>query len=166
MIGETLFAILGLMKFELLGLKIIDGPSEIYTDDAPKDVQNLVRFIAKKFHEFSSEESLKKKINSFKTLALVLRGQNVEAEIDSVYDRERLKFRAEIGDKFEDVAYEGSPQAIFLTNFDSCDLLLKHLHQRGLVKLFQDFKENFEHLNNSFDFYQGVYKPLIESMPS
>lgn len=47
---------------------------------------------------------LRKKITEFKSLVLVLRGRNAEANISKIYDRETLKFiGGEIGH------FEGSP---------------------------------------------------------
>jgi hypothetical protein len=53
------------------------GKKELYNENVPKEVQKIVKCIAYKFHESSSEIKLRKKLLEFKTLALVLRGQDI-----------------------------------------------------------------------------------------
>ena len=58
------------------------GKKELYNENIPKEVQKIVKCIAYKLHESllsiesSSEIKLRKKLLEFKTLALVLRGQD------------------------------------------------------------------------------------------
>ncbi len=56
------------------------------------EIRTLFKKIAYKFYDGYSDLRLRKKIIEFKTLALVLRGRNVETNISKVYDRETLKF--------------------------------------------------------------------------
>lgn len=76
-IGSTLHAILNQLDVELLGLRVMKGKKELYNENVPKEVQKIVKCIAYKFHESSSEIKLRKKLLEFKTLALVLRGQDI-----------------------------------------------------------------------------------------
>lgn len=78
MIGETLHAILNLAELELLGLRVINAKRELYLDCVPNEVQKTIKCIAYKFHELATELKLRKKLDEFKTVALVLRGQDVQ----------------------------------------------------------------------------------------
>lgn len=99
--------------FELLGLKILNAKKELYNELVPVDIRTLFKKVAYKFYEGAySDLRLRKKITEFKTLVLVLRGRNVDANISKIYDRETLKFLDNENVGF----YEGSPQGIFLTN--------------------------------------------------
>ena len=94
-IGNTLNAILNMMEVELLGIKVVDAKKQIYFDNVPKEVRHTFKSVAYKFHEDSKEFKLRKQISELKCIVLVLRGQDVEGQIDSVYDREKLRFRQE-----------------------------------------------------------------------
>ena len=71
----------------MLGLKLIDAKREVYNELVPVDVRVLIKKIAYKLHSGAPDLRLRKKITEFKTLALVLRGRNVEAHISKIFDR-------------------------------------------------------------------------------
>ena len=104
------------MDVELLGLRVIKGKKELYQEQVPKEVQFTVKCVAYKFHESSSEMKLRKKLIEFKTLALVLRGQDIQGQLSQIYDLEKLRFKSEHSEGFEDMSFEDNPHVIFLTN--------------------------------------------------
>ena len=67
-------AILGSLDVELLGMRFVKARKEIYGKEMPRKVEDLVRSVAYKFHEGADDEAMRRKINEFKTLVLVLRG--------------------------------------------------------------------------------------------
>ena len=83
---------------------MINAKREIYNELVPVEIRTLFKKLAYKFYESYPDLRLRKKITEFKTLALVLRGRNVENSIGKIYDRERLKFLNN-----DATAYEGSP---------------------------------------------------------
>jgi hypothetical protein len=91
-------------QFELIGIKLINAKREIYNELVPVEIRTLFKKLAYKFYESYPDLRLRKKITEFKTLALVLRGRNVENSVGKIYDRERLKFLNN-----DATAYEGSP---------------------------------------------------------
>jgi len=78
MIGEILEGLLNKFDFELLGLKVVKGNKHIYKDSVSISVINTFKAIACKFHEDTNDLKLRKKVKDFKTIALVLRGIDVE----------------------------------------------------------------------------------------
>jgi hypothetical protein len=102
-IGDILQALLKQCHFELLGLKIVKAKKHFYLDTVPLEIKNTIKSIAFKFHEHNSDLKLRKKMFEFKSLVLVLRGRNIENTIDSIYDREKLKFLNDFG------LYEATP---------------------------------------------------------
>ena len=97
-------------NFELIGIKVFNCKKEIYNELVPVEIRTLFKKIAYKFYDGYPDLRLRKKITEFKTLALVLRGRNVENNISKVYDRETLKFQG--GPELS--IYETS--GLFLTN--------------------------------------------------
>ena len=77
-IGDTLNAILNSLDVELLGMRVVNAKKDLFKTTAPEEVQKLFKCIAYKFHELSSELKLRRKLIDFKTLVLVLRGQNLQ----------------------------------------------------------------------------------------
>lgn len=94
-IGDTLHAILNELDAELLGIRLINAKKDIFKTTASIEVQKLFKCVAYKFHELSTDLKLRQKLIDFKTLVLVLRGQNLQGQVDKIYDLEKLKFRPE-----------------------------------------------------------------------
>ena len=67
-------AILGSLDVELLGMRLVKARKEIYVKEVPRKVEDLVRRVAYKFHDGADDEGMRRKMNEFKTLVLVLRG--------------------------------------------------------------------------------------------
>ena len=67
----------------------------LFYSEVPSTVQHLFKSVAYKFnrHHVLDEIKMRRKMFSFKTFVLVLRGLDVENRIDDVYDRESLKFK-------------------------------------------------------------------------
>lgn len=151
-IGETLHAILNLVELELLGLRIINAKRELYLECVPAEVQKTIKCVAYKFHELATELKLRKKLDEFKTLALVLRGQDVQGQLDKIYDRQKMKFLPDVVSGLDAVDYEATPHALFLTNPDATRPLIDFFLQSQYIKLYQDLKENFRHCNNLVQF--------------
>lgn len=95
-------------------------------------------------------------MKEFKTLALVLRGQDVEKKIDSIYDREKMKFTEEAGAGLEEMSYETNPHVVFLTNTDKKKPIIDFITETRYIKLYQDMKLNFNHLNSSIEYYEQM----------
>ena len=95
---------------------MIKAKKELYYPEVPKDIKNIIRSVAYKFHESATGIPLRKKIIDFKTLALVLRGQNIQGQIDKIYDRDRMKFRPECTEGLDEMAFQGTPHTLFITN--------------------------------------------------
>ena len=74
------------MDAELLGIRLVNAKKDISKTTASSEVQKLFKCIAYKFHELSTELKLRQKLIDFKTLVLVLRGQNLQGQIDKIYD--------------------------------------------------------------------------------
>lgn len=133
-----------LTQFEVIGCKIINTKKEIYNELVPVEVRNLFKKIAYKFYEGYTDLRLRKKITEFKSLVLVLRGRNVDANISKIYDRETLKFTGTDAGH-----YEGSPQGIFLTNRDALEPFFNFVLNTKIIKLYNDFAHSHEHLMDS-----------------
>lgn len=82
-----------MLDMELLGVKVINAKKELYLETVPTEVKDTIKCIAQKFHALSNEIALRRKMTYFKTFALVLRGQNVQGQINAIYDLEKLKFK-------------------------------------------------------------------------
>lgn len=93
-------------------------------------------------------------MKEFKTLALVLRGQDVENKIGSIYDREKMKFTEEAGPGLEEMSYETNPHVVFLTNIDKKKPIIDFITETKYIKLYQDMKQNYNHLNSSVEYYE------------
>lgn len=102
-------------------------------------------------------------MKEFKTLALVLRGQDVEKKIDSIYDREKMKFTDEAGAGLEEMSYETNPHVVFLTNIDKKKPIIDFITATKYIKLYQDMKLSFNHLNSSIDYYEQIIQPNFNS---
>lgn len=63
-----------MIELELLGLRVVDAKRELDIDCVPEEVRKIVKCMAYKFHQMATEIKLRKKIDEFKTFALVLRG--------------------------------------------------------------------------------------------
>lgn len=153
-VGNTLHAIMNLLDFELLGLRVINAKKELYLGHVPIDVKNTIKSVACKFHEVSQDFKLRKKIRDFKTLALVLRGQDVENQIDSVYDREKMKFIDETSIGLGEISYETTPHVVFLTNKDGKKPMIDFITETKYIKMYQDMKHSFNHLNGSVQYFE------------
>jgi hypothetical protein len=151
-IGDILHVLLNLLDLELLGLKVVNAKKELYLNTVPKEVQKILKCIAHKFHELSTEIKLRRKLIEFSTFALVLRGQNVQGQIDRVYDRERLKFKQEFLAGLEDFSFEATSQVVFLTNDSTKAPLIDFLLETEYINLFQDMSKDHSHLRNSVDY--------------
>lgn len=116
MIGETLRAILNLAELELLGLRVIHAKRELYLDCVPEEVQKIIKSVAYKFHELATELKLRRKLGDFRTLALVLRGEDVQGQLDKIYDRQKMKFLPDVVSGLDAVDYESTPHTLFVTN--------------------------------------------------
>lgn len=162
-VGETVHALLNLLNLELIGLKLVTAKTEIYNDLVPKDVKAVIRSVACKLHANSIDYKLRRKMTEFRTLALVLRGQNIEGQIDKVYDRETSKFRDEQALGLEAVTYEGTPHVVFVTNNKAKQPLLDFFASTKYVNLFQDIKQSYSHLNGSQLFCSKVLEPSFEA---
>lgn len=112
--------------------------------------------MAYKFHELATELKLRKKLDEFKTVALVLRGQDVQGQLDKIYDRQKMKFRTEVVSGLDSVDYEATPHALFLTNPDTTKPLIDFFLQSQYIKLYQDLKENWGHLSNLVRFGEQI----------
>lgn len=143
-IGDVLGVLHKQSGFELLGLKVINAKREIFLEAVPNDIKTAFKSIAFKFYEHHPDLKLRKKLVEFKTLALVLRGRNVEHSIDAIYDREKNKFIADFG------LYEATPQVLFLTNQQILEgYLFDFILSTKIVKLYNDFTMSHEHLMDS-----------------
>lgn len=91
----------------------------------------------------------------FKTLALVLRGQNAEGELDKIYDREKLTFRATLAEECDDLPFETAPHVVFVTHKDTKAPLIDFILGTRYVKLFHDPRQTFGHLANSVAYHDG-----------
>ena len=129
-------------RFELLGMKLVNCKREIFNELVPVEIRTLFKKIAFKFHEGMPDLRLRKKISEFKTLVVILRGRNVENNIDKIYDRERLRFT-------DMSIFEGAPQAVFLTNQVQLEPFFNFLLTSKLVKLYNDFGVSHEHIMDS-----------------
>lgn len=109
----------------------------------PVEIRTLFKKIAYKFYDGYPDLKLRKKITEFKTLALVLRGRNVENNISKVYDRETLKFQG--GPELS--IYETS--GLFLTNQAYVEPFFNFLLNTKMIKLYTDFAMSHEHLMDS-----------------
>jgi hypothetical protein len=118
-------------------------------------VQKLFKCVAYKFHELSSELKLRRKLIEFKTLVLVIRGQNLAGQIDKIYDCEKLKFRPEFSQAkgIDEMSYQGTPHTLFLLNQETKKPLMDFFMETQFIKLNTDLTRNYNHLNNSVDFY-------------
>ena len=130
--------------FELLGAKIVNAKKQIYNELVPVEIRTLIKKVAYKFYEGYQDLRLRKKIAEFKTLALVLRGRNVENCLSKIYDREKLKF---IGSDL--TMFEGMPQGIFQTNRLLLEPMFDFLLNSKMIKLYNDFALSHEHLMDS-----------------
>lgn len=85
----------------------------LFFSEVPVSVQHLFKSVAYKFntHHLHDEILMRRKMFSFKTFVLVLRGMDVESKIDEIYDRELLKFKNLLVSAVDNIA-----QAVFLTN--------------------------------------------------
>ena len=81
--------------FEIVGMRMVDMRKNLFYSEVPSAVQHLFKSVAYKFnrHHVLDEIKMRRKMFSFKTFVLVLRGMDVENRIDEVYDRESLKFK-------------------------------------------------------------------------
>jgi len=102
-------------------------------------------------------------MKEFKTLALVLRGQDVEKQIDSIYDREKMKFTEEVGAGLEELSYEANPSVLFLTNNEKKKPITDFIIETKYIKMYQDMKLSFNYLNGSVDFYEKMIQPHMKS---
>lgn len=135
MIGDILNVILHQCGFEILGMRIIDMRKNLWYKEVPKSVQQLFKSVAYQFNKQHKHEEakLKKKMFSFKTFVLVLRGMNAENRIDDVYDREKLQFR-----HHEQFNVEQGAQAVFLTNQQYLKPFFSFVLQTKLLQLYHD----------------------------
>jgi hypothetical protein len=74
---------------------------------------------------------------------LVLRGNDVENRLDSIYDREKCKFLDSFG------VYEMSPQTLFLTNPEPLKIMLDFIIKSEYIKLYHDVTSPLSHLVDS-----------------
>lgn len=116
MIGDILNTLLNVLDLELLGLKVVHAKKELKKDSVPEEVRKTLKCIAYKFHEVTTEIKQRRKLIEFTTFALVLRGQNVQGQIDMIYDRSILKFKHDFIAGLEDFSFEATPHVVFLTN--------------------------------------------------
>lgn len=99
-------------------------------------------------------------MKEFKTLALVLRGQDVEKQIDSIYDREKMKFID--GNGLEELSYSANPAVLFLTNDEKKKPLTDFIIQTKYIKMYQDLKLSFSYLNGSVDYFEKIQPFMSE----
>lgn len=125
-------------------------------ESVPVEVQKTVKCVAYKFHELSTDIKLRKKLDEFKTLVLVLRGQDVQGQLDKIYDRQKMKFIPEVVRGLDVVDYEATPHALFLTNPPTTRPIIDFILKTQYIKLFQDLKENYCHFSNSIQFNQQM----------
>jgi len=151
-IGDTLHAIINQLDLEVLGLRVINAKKELYYPEIPVEIKKIMRSLAYKFHENATGIPLRRKLIEFKTLALVLRGQDIQGQIDKIYDRERMKFRPECTEGLDEMAFSGTPHTIFITNNETKKPLIDFIFETDYVKLYSDLSTNHNHLNNSIDF--------------
>jgi hypothetical protein len=57
---------------------MVNAKKELYYPGVPAEIKKIIRSVAYKFHESATGIPLTKKIMDFKTLVLVLRGQNIQ----------------------------------------------------------------------------------------
>jgi hypothetical protein len=147
-------------NFELIGIKVVNCKKDIYNELVPVEIRTLFKKIAFKFYSGYPDLRLRKKITEFKTLALVLRGRNVENNISKIYDRETLKFS---GSATELSIYETS--GLFLTNQAHVEPLFNFLLNTMMIKLYTDFAMSHEHLMDS-PFYSYLLHHNVERVES
>lgn len=135
-------AIINQLDLEVLGLRMINAKKELYYPEIPVEIKTLIRQVAFKFHESATGIPLRKKIMEFKTLAIVLRGQDIQGSIDKIYDRERMKFRPECTEGLDDMAFQGTPHTLFITNNETKKPLIDFLLETDYIKLYTDLSCN------------------------
>lgn len=145
---------------ELLGVKIVKANKDLFTREVPTSVKSLVKSVAYKFHGDSTELKLRKKMKDFTCLMLVIRGANLEGEIDKVYDRERLRFRQEVVPGFEDQL--ATPYVLFVTNDQSKQVMIDFALETKYVKMYQDCNQSFDFLNSSLDFHMKMKTQIVK----
>jgi acyl-ACP thioesterase len=63
-----------------------------------------------------------------------------------------MKFRPECTEGLDEMAFQGTPHTIFITNNETKKPLIDFLFETDYVKLYTDISTNHDHLNNSIDF--------------
>ena len=91
-IGDTFNAIINLMDVEILGCKLINSKRDIFVQGVSEEVISFIKGIGIRFNQVSSEVKFARKIANFESIVLLLRGQDIEGQIDKIYDRQKLKF--------------------------------------------------------------------------
>ena len=134
---------------------------ELYQENIPQEVQKTLKCIAYKFHELSTGSKLRRKLREFETFALVLRGQNVQGQIDTIYDREKLKFKQDLLPGLDDLSFKATPHVVFVTNEQTKQPLIDFLLETQYINLFQEMSEDYGHLKNSVDYHNRVVQPYV-----
>lgn len=150
------------MDVELLGTKIVRAKKDLYLDNVPREVRKVFKMVAYKFYAENVELKLRKKIGELSCLMLVLRGQNIEGQIDSVYDREKLKFRAEMAPGLEDLSYKLTPHVLFVSNCTQKEPVIDFLLQTKYMNMYLDTKQSFTHLNDSKEYSEKYVEPSLK----
>ena len=63
-----------------------------------------------------------------------------------------MKFLPEVVRGLDNIDYEATPHVLFLTNPSQTAPLLDFFFRSQYIKMYQDIKESFNHLNNSVQF--------------
>jgi hypothetical protein len=134
----------------------LNAKREIYNELVPVQVRQIVKKVAFKFYSGLPDLRLRKKISEFKSIVLVLRGRNIEHNINKIYSLDDLTFKLQEFD-----IYSGTPKALFLTNQTLLDPVFDFLLTTKLIKLYTDFSLNLEHLLDS-PFYSYLLHHNLE----
>ena len=92
-------------------------------------------------------------------MALVLRGLDVEKQIDTIYDRNTCRFLDQGSAIFKDRIFETSPSVLFLTNKHTSKTMIDFMTETKYVRLFQDMKKTFNFLNGSIEYFEHINLP-------
>ena len=130
----------------MIGIKLLNCKKDIYNELVPLDVRTIVKKIAFKFYQAHQDLKLRKKIIEFKTLVLVLRGRNVEPNLEKIYDKEKLRL---ITSNEELDLIEATPNVVFLSNAAHTEPLFDFILTSKAIKLYNDFSKSHEHLMDS-----------------
>lgn len=141
-IGEIMNIIQHQCGFEIVGMRMVDMRKNLFYSEVPSAVQHLFKSVSYKFnrHHLLDEIKMRRKMFSFKTFVLVLRGMDVENRIDEVYNRETLKFT-----KLDVCAIDTSAQALFLTNQVLLEPFFKFVLNTKLLYLYHDIASSGRH---------------------